>query len=133
MNIKLITILLLVLPFTVASQEQDYPAMDKTNTAKQISVILDNGKQKRVRVDLPADESANHQGIIVEFINQNEVDIELFEQNYQLKLEAKMAIGYYIFANDAEKTDIEITRSIIEQETNVKTVKPNWKMNQQTY
>ena len=41
-------------------------------------------------------------------------------------------MGYYIFDNKSEKSDNDLVSDIILGESNIKTVKPNWKMNNQT-
>ena len=73
-------------------------------------------------------EATSQEGIIVSFKKPSQVSISEFETKYGLKLKTKLVIGYYIFKNISESSDVQIVGDIIKNETNVKTVKPNWKM-----
>ncbi len=67
------------------------------------------------------------EGIVLSFKDQTQVSVDEFESKYGIKLERKLVIGYYIFKNMSEYSDIQIVEKIIKNETNIKTVKPNWK------
>jgi len=67
------------------------------------------------------------EGVIIAFKNPSEVQIHEFETKYGLKLKEKLIIGYYIFQNISDVSDTQIIADIIKNETNIKTIKPNWK------
>ena len=67
-------------------------------------------------------------GVLVAFKNTSLLSVSEFEARYGLKLKSKMAIGYYVFENRSSKGDAQIIADIIANESNVKTVKPNWKL-----
>lgn len=101
--------------------------------------ILDKGVKRTINIPKDdtlknkfnphtAKEATSKEGIIVSFKNPSAVSISNFEERYSLKLKKKLAIEYYIFQNISKYSDVQIVGNIIENETNVKTVKPNWKM-----
>jgi hypothetical protein len=67
------------------------------------------------------------EGIVIQFTDPETVDIEAFEEKYQLKLISKMVIGYYIFKNQSKLSDIALIEKILKEEAGIKTLKPNWK------
>jgi hypothetical protein len=69
--------------------------------------------------------------VIVSFLDTKILSISEFETKYGLKLKEKLVIGYYIFENVSDRSDTEIMSAIIKNETNVKTVKPNWEKKNQ--
>ena len=71
------------------------------------------------------------EGVIISFADSTILSISEFETKYGLKLKEKLVIGYYIFENVSDRSDAEIISKIIENESNVKTVKPNWKKKNQ--
>ena len=88
--------------------------------------ILDKGVKRVMAV--PKDVGLK-EGVIVKFKNPSHTSITDFEHAYGLKLEKKLASSYYIFANvSSNKSDVQIVTQIIADETNVETVRPNWKM-----
>lgn len=106
--------------------------------------ILDNGVKRKVKVlqtestqtQLKSTRSitkANNSGVIVAFTNTQTPSIDDFEKKYSLQLKTKLLIGYYIFYNLSSKSDVEVVEEIIENESSVKTVRPNWKMKMKTY
>jgi len=107
------------------------------------ATILENGVKRTVRVqsgDVKVKDTVSKienkdskDGIIVKFKDDSAVSIKEFESKYSLKLKTKLIIGYYIFENDSKRSDLDIVSAIINSETNVKTVKPNWKMRNVTY
>lgn len=98
--------------------------------------VLENGKTKKLiilkddKLNNISVNSANSskQGIIVSFKDSSKVDLESFENKYNLSLKTKLLIGYYIFYNNSEYSDTEVIEQIISQEDNLDIVKPNWKM-----
>ena len=106
-------------------------------------IVLDKGVKRTVRVP-KTDEQKNSvgtlsmkegvlskKGIVIAFKKSSPMDISEIERKYGLKLKKKLVIGYYIFQNVSDKEDMEIVSSIIKNEKNIKTVKPNWKKNNQ--
>lgn len=108
---------------------------EKSGKYKYITILENSVKRKInvLRVDskigvLNVENTDNRQGLILSFKDISEVSIAEFEAKYDLKLKTKLVIGYYIFENKSSKSDVEIVGKIIENEANIKTVKPNWKM-----
>lgn len=114
------------------------------NTEKNYTdvIILEKGVKRKICI--PKDDTVksrinpyeakqlySKEGIVLTFKDTSKVSINELEAKYGLKLNTKLMIGYYIFENISKKSDIEIVKSIIDNETNVKTVKPNWKKNNQ--
>ena len=102
-------------------------------------IILDKGIKRKIHIpkddtlknkfnSYSAKQATSQEGIIVSFKKPSQISISEFEIKYGLKLKTKLVIGYYIFQNISKDSDVQIVRNIIENETNVKTVKPNWKM-----
>lgn len=48
------------------------------------------------------------EGIVLSFKDQTQVSVDEFESKYGIKLERKLVIGYYIFKNMSEYSDIQI-------------------------
>jgi len=130
-----------------------YATPSKVNTQESdkydIVTILDKGVKRKVRI-LKSDSgdtnetgvkiskrttvsSVDKEGVIVSFIDNEKFSLKAFEKKYTLKLKTKMFIGYYIFYNLSSKSDREIVEEIIANESNVETVKPNWKRKMKTY
>lgn len=117
---------------------------NKKNTTTEYTelIVLDKGVKRTIRV-LKTDEQKSaisnlstkpmfsKKGIVLAFKKSSKVDIFELERKYGLKLKKKLVIGYYIFENVSDRDDMEIVSSIITNEKNVKTVKPNWKKNNQ--
>jgi hypothetical protein len=106
-------------------------------------VVLENGVKRKVRV-VDADSKLkttnttlqnkdSKDGVIVSFKDDSKVSLEAFERKYGLKFKKKLIIGYYIFENNSKMSDIDIVSAIINDESNIKTVKPNWKMKNVAY
>ena len=90
--------------------------------------VLEDGVQRTFYSSSTEEELLKKEGVIVSFTDESKLSLNNFESKYGLKLQTKMRIGYYIFNNLSSKTDVQIVKDIIQNETNVKTVKPNWKM-----
>jgi len=73
-------------------------------------------------------------GLIVDFTN-TEVDIQTFMSRFDLKLQTKMAIGYYIFENHSNLTDILLMNKVLQSDMKdkIKTIRPNWPMEMVTF
>lgn len=106
-------------------------------TGSQQIIILDKGVKRTMNIQTEGTAknkaySTNQltvkKGILVSFKNITNVSIDDFEKKYGLKLKEKMIIGYYIFDNNSNYSDVEIIEKIIADEVNIKSVKPNWKM-----
>ena len=112
-------------------------ALETKGKYKQIT-ILDKGIKRKITIPkddrlrnkfnpYSAKELSSKDGIIICFKDTVLPSIGEWEVKYGLKLKKKLLTGYYIFKNISEYSDVEIVSEIIENETNVKTVKPNWK------
>lgn len=121
--------------FTFA-QKVKTEAMQKNYTEV---IILEKGVKRKINIPkddkikntfspYSAKEATSKEGIIVSFKKPSQVSISEFETKYGLKLKTKLVIGYYIFQNISESSDVQIVGNIIKNETNIQTVKPNWKM-----
>ncbi len=114
---------------------------NKKNTTAEYTemTILDKGIKRTIRVKKTEDkissagalsmkeEALSKKGIVVAFNKSSKADVDAFEIKYGLKLKKKLVTGYYIFQNVSEKDDVEIVSSIIKNEKNVESIKPNWK------
>ena len=114
---------------------QKEPA-EASQTGYQKIIILDKGVRRVMMIQTEGPAKKNtysaenlraKSGILVSFNNVSDVSIGDFEKKYGLKLKEKMIIGYYIFDNVSKYSDVEILERIINDETNIKSVKPNWK------
>ncbi len=101
--------------------------------------ILEKGVKRKINIPkddtlknkfnpYSAKQATSQDGIIVSFKDSSLISVNEFEAKYGLKLKTKLVIGYYIFQNISKESDIQIVKNIINNEVNVKTVKPNWKM-----
>ena len=102
-------------------------------------IILEKGVKRKINIpkddkikntlsSYSAKEATSQEGIIVSFKKLAQISISEFETRYGLKFKTKLVIGYYIFQNISEHSDIQIVEDIMKNETNIETVKPNWKM-----
>ncbi len=73
-------------------------------------------------------------GLLITFKDKS-IDIEAFEKKFNLKLQKKLQIGYYIFKNSSKFTDIILINSILasKEGSKIETIKPNWKMKMEKY
>lgn len=121
------------------SKKIDPDALDKNYTE---ITILEKGVKRIIHVPkdtnmtnkisaYEAKKVARKEGVIVSFYTTEELSISEFETKYGLKFKEKLQIGYYIFDNVSDKIDTQIISEIITNETNVKTVKPNWEKKNQ--
>ena len=74
---------------------------------------------------------ASKDGLIIRFKDPSKINVDEFEIKYGLKFKEKLVIGYYVFENVSQNSDIQIVSTIISNEKNVNTVKPNWKKKNQ--
>ena len=131
-----LAILLFLLGSTFAiSDKTDIKMAEKTYTE---AIILDEGIKRIIHVPKDANITSKastyeaiqtpskKEGVMVSFRKTDGISIGAFEAKYGLKLQEKLAIGYYIFENISDKSDMEIVQDIIKNESAVKTVKPNW-------
>ena len=105
------------------------------STQKVNMTVLDKGIKREISVDksgTTSRKSSNSNGVVVAFKNPSTVSISEFESRYSLKLKSKLKIGYYIFINQSNSSDMEIVSEIIANSKEVKTVKPNRVMHNKT-
>lgn len=102
-------------------------------------IVMDKGIKRTVLIPkedtvknkmnpMKAEQAVSKDGVIVSFKDSSQASINAFETKYKLKLQHKLLVGYYIFTNVSKLTDVQIVEEIIKNETNIETVKPNWKM-----
>jgi hypothetical protein len=96
---------------------------------KENNNTQESSKNKMGIYSTKMQESKN--GLIISFTDPSKINIDEFEIQYGLKLKKKLNIGYYIFENVSENSDMQIVSTIISNEKSVKTVKPNWKKKNQ--
>lgn len=133
-NIIQITILLMVFVLNT------YATPSKINPQEYAEydfiTILDNGVKRQVKVlktELQKSKARTSKrealedkmSIIVSFKDTQNLSLDDFERKYNLELKTKLLIGYHIFYILSSKSDVELTQEIIQNETNIKTVKPN--------
>jgi len=129
------TLFIMMLTTTVSYADKT----DQKNKSKQNTemIILDKGIKRTIPIPIEMTESAktsstgtkqvsSKKGIIIRFKKPSEIKIKEFEAKHGLKLEKKLMSGTYIFNNLSTESDIDTVRSIIKNESTVKTVKPNW-------
>jgi len=113
------------------------PKKEKVVGDVKYATILQDGVKRRVvvsntnglKIVSKSAKDSSKDGVIVEFNDSSAVNIAAFEAKYGLKFKKKLVIGYYIFLNKSSKTDLEIVDDIMKNESNIKTLKPNWKLN----
>ncbi len=110
----------------------------------QQAVILDGGVKRTIHIakdsqlkskmnSYDAKRITSKDGVIVNFIDSSYLSVDEFAKKYGLKFKQRLMIGYYIFDNVSQLSDLQIVEKIITNETNVETVKPNWKMKKILY
>ncbi len=102
--------------------------------------IIDNGIKRKLIVPkmlLEKQEGINargtnsqipftKRGLLIKFKDSN-IDLEAFAQKYGLKFKRKLSIGYIVFDNISQKSDVEIINEILANEKdNIKSIRPNW-------
>ena len=130
---KIITLLSIITILTGCSFASSKKVQAASTTKKTITV-LDKGIKRQITIPSVSSKKANSKqqsntkdGVIVVFKDSTLVSIGEFETKYGLRLKSKLVIGYHIFDNQSSMSDSDIVKNIIENENNVKTVKPNWK------
>ena len=65
--------------------------------------------------------------IIIAFKKGVHVDLTAFSRKYSIELQKKLSIGYYIFQNKSNLSDLELIATIQKENKNrIKTIRPNW-------
>jgi len=134
--IRFIVLVLLASSSFTFAQKAKTEEMQKNYTEV---IILEKGVKRKINIPkddkvkntfspYSAKEATSQEGIIISFKNKSQIVISEFETKYGLKLKTKLVIGYYIFQNISKDSDVQIVENIIKNETNIETVKPNWKM-----
>ena len=139
MNKNIVTFTLIAFFASSTFSFSDKVKAKATTTSYTEVTILEKGVKRKIRI--PKDDAiksrnntheakqlTSKEGIILTFKDPSKVSISELEAKYGIKLKTKLVIGYYIFKNMSKKSDVEIVESIITEESNIKTVKPNWKM-----
>lgn len=95
-------------------------------------VIKENGTIRKINISKNRYRNFDKkEGLILSFKLENSSSIENLEKKYDIKLKYKLSIGYYTFDNNSNLSDIELVGDIIKDEDNIKSIKPNWKLNVQ--
>jgi len=103
--------------------------------------IKDNGVEQVILIELKdannsigIDSEANNKlyskdGVIIDFTNLS-ISIDEFEEKFHLKLKEKLQIGYYIFENKSDYSDIVLIETILNSDSkeSIKTIRANWEM-----
>ena len=73
-------------------------------------------------------------GLLISF-GDNNITLDAFETEFNLKLKATLIKGYYVFENNSSLNDIALMETILKWDEShlIKTIRPNWKMEMQTY
>lgn len=117
---------------------QKHSSLEIDNSYTKV-IIMDKGVKRTVLIPkdniaknkmntMKAEQATSKDGVIISFKDSSKTSISVFEAKYNLKLKHKLVIGYYIFTNLSKFTDVQIVEEIIKNETNIETVKPNWRM-----
>ena len=142
MNKNIITFTLIVFFASNTFAISDKVKTKDTTASYTEITILEKGVKRKVRIPKDDNIKSKHnpheakqltskEGIVLTFKDPSKVSISELEAKYGIKLKTKLVIGYYIFKNISKKSDVEIVESIIAEESNIKTVKPNWKKKNQ--
>ncbi len=109
--------MILVLVMVVASFGDNYI----------IKQIKDGGIIRDISIPISKYRDNKRVGIIVKF-SSDKIDLDRFQSTYQLKFVEKLSIGYYIFSNHSTYSDIDLVGDILENEKDIKSIKPNQKV-----
>jgi Mor family transcriptional regulator len=98
----------------------------------QIITIMDNGIKRKIylpdnKTDILArSTNSNHpkKELIIAF--KKGVNIEEFAKKYNLKLKTTVVKKYYIFKNRSNLDAGSLIAKIVVNESNIKTIRPNW-------
>ena len=106
-----------------------------TASYAEVVTIIDNGVERKIEI-AESNSSAKARmvqestGVVVAFKKGAKVNLSEFAKKYNLKLKKKLVIGYYIFLNESSMTDIELIEKISKENRDIiKTVRPNWGLN----
>jgi len=131
-TLPLATLLFLLGSSLAFSDKSEAKLMEKNHTE---ATILEGGIRRTILIKKDSTLSAKStapstkQGVILSFWDDNSVSVGDLERRYGLKLQEKLMIGYYIFENISDKSDMKVVEAIIKDENHIKTVKPNWQKN----
>ena len=92
--------------------------------------VLDNIQKKTLKARMTGVNNTSTSGITIAFKKGTKINIKEFEKKYNLTLKKKLVIGYYIFQNRSSLTDIKLILKIAQENRKIiKTVRPNWGLN----
>ena len=102
-------------------------------TEAKVITIIDNGVERKISIPTaPNGISARmvesrQKSIIVAFKKGVHIDLAAFSRKYSIKLQKKLSVGYYIFENKSNLSDLELITTIQkENKSRIKTIRPNW-------
>jgi len=98
----------------------------------QIITIMDKGIERKIYLPdnndtmLARSANSNHpkKELIVAF--KDKTDLKEFAKKYKLKLKTTVANKYYIFKNRSNLDAGSLIAKIVVNESNIKTIRPNW-------
>jgi len=94
---------------------------------KRKILIPKTGKMLKALSPYTSQKLTIKKGLQIVFTQRPSKDtIREFEAKYDLKLTQTLRIGYYIFENISSYSDIALIAHIMEEETNIRTIKPDW-------
>ncbi len=98
----------------------------------EIVTVISNGVERKINIPgtkLNKARKAVHggEGIIIAFKKEKSVNVPEFAKKYSLILKKKLIAGYYIFENNSTYSDLSLISQIIkDQNSTIKTIRPNW-------
>jgi hypothetical protein len=125
----------LLLFLGVASSACFSETIKQPSQIQQEITILDKGIKRRLIVpssQISAKSTVSQlqtqEGVVVQFKDNSLISIQEFEATYDLRLRTTLLETYYVFDNLSKLSDVQLVGKIIAGETNLLTVKPNWKL-----
>ena len=99
--------------------------VEKKESVKEVNLVNSASEQKSSELD----KLNSKVGFIVKF-KDNISDIDAFMAKFDIKLKEKLSIGYYIFENTSNDSDIVLMQNILSDEiaNKIDTIRVNWPM-----
>lgn len=117
-----------------------YEQMKEEYKNRDFKVVIrkDNGAIRKEYIPIDnnlqtTQATEKREGVIIAFEDESQIDISSIETKYNIKFKNKLHIGYYIFDNTSDMDDTSLVNEIILNESNAKTVMPNWPMQEEPY
>lgn len=116
--------------------EDNYDSYYIKDSGKKVIIqVKKNNLNKIVRTLSKKNHQETKQGkkfsndveILVKF--SKDINIDNFTAKHELKLIRKMVTGHYIFINQSKYTPMDLIKKIIDEESIVLSIFPNWQLN----